>query len=129
VTDAPTILAIEDNPDNMLTLRAVLGNRWRLLEARDGEEGVELALRHRPDLVLLDMSLPKLDGLGVLERLRADPVARGLRIVALTAHAMKGDRERLIAAGCDDYFAKPIEVDRFREMVERWIGPPGRERS
>lgn len=114
-----TILAVEDNPDNMTTLRAALGGRWTLLEACDGEAGLAAALRHLPDLVLLDMSLPRLDGLGVLARLRAHPEAGRLRVVALTAQAMLGDRERLLAAGCDEYLAKPIEVERLLEVVER----------
>jgi CheY-like chemotaxis protein len=129
VGHVPTVLAVEDNADNMTTLRAVLGGRWRMLEARDGEEGYDLAVRHLPDLVLLDMSLPKLDGLGVLAKLRAHPAAGGLRVVALTALAMKGDRERIIAAGCDDYLSKPIEVDRLLEVVVRWMGEPGAEKA
>jgi CheY-like chemotaxis protein len=122
----PRILAVEDNPDNMATLRAILKERGTLLEARDGEEGLAVARTALPDLILLDMSLPRMDGATVVALLRMDPTTRDIPVVALTAHAMKGDRERLLAAGCDDYLSKPLDVHRLLELVERWLDQAGR---
>ncbi len=126
----PAILAIEDNADNLATLRAVLKGRCVLREAGDGEEGLRLAFRDCPDLILLDLSLPKLDGLAVVRRLRLAPATRSLPVIALTAHVMPGDREKALEAGCDDYLPKPIDVDRLLAAMARWIGSaehqPGR---
>ena len=121
----PVILAIEDNPDNQATLRAVLKGRYTLQEASDGELGLQAAFTHRPDLILLDLSLPKLDGLAVVGQLRATPSTKDLPIIALTAHAMPGDREQALAAGCDDYLPKPIDVDRLLATIAHWVGADG----
>lgn len=117
------VLAIEDYADNLATLRAILKDRCVLLEAVNGEEGILAARTQRPDLILLDMSLPGLDGRGVVASLRSDPATRDLPIIALTAHAMKGDREAFLAAGCDGYLAKPIDVEGLLAAVEEWTGP------
>jgi len=119
----PTVLAVEDNPDNMTTLRAILGRRCRFVAATDGDEGLEAARRERPDVILLDVSLPKRDGPAVARLLRDDPSTRDIPIVALTAHAMKGDEERFLAAGFDGYVAKPIDLDHLLGTLERWLGP------
>jgi CheY-like chemotaxis protein len=118
----PAILAIEDHPDNQATLRAILKDRCVLREASDGETGLQAAFAQRPDLILLDLSLPKLDGWAVVKQLRAAPSTREVPIIALTAHAMPGDREKVLAGGCDDYLAKPIDVDRLLAALERWLG-------
>ncbi len=102
------ILIIEDNPDNMITLKAVLHNRYEILEAMDGETGLKLA-KKRPDLVLLDIHLPKMDGFQVMEKLRENKNNHNLPIIALTAMAMKGDREKILSAGFDGYMSKPID--------------------
>ncbi len=123
------ILAVEDNPDSMTTLWAILNEKFTILEARDGAEGLCAARERHPDLILLDMSLPGMDGTALLGRLREDPATREIPVIALTAHAMKGDRERLLAAGCDGYLSKPVDVKQLLETVERWLGPeesPGR---
>lgn len=120
---AAKVLAIEDNPDNMATLRAILGERCVLLEAANGEDGIVAARAERPALILLDMSLPGLDGRGVVARLRADDATRDVPVIALTAHAMKGDREAFLASGCDGYLAKPIDVEGLIAIVEEWTGP------
>jgi CheY-like chemotaxis protein len=114
---------VEDNPDSMTTLWAILNGQFTLIEARDGEEGLKAAVERSPDLILLDMSLPGMDGTAVLARLRENAATREIPVVALTAHAMKGDRERLLAAGCDDYLSKPIEVSLLLEVVDRWLRP------
>ncbi len=103
-----TIAVVEDNADNRLLLCAILGDRYRVVEYADGAEALAGLRRERPDLVLLDISLPGMDGTEVLRRLRADAALKGLPVVALTAHAMAGDRERYLAQGFDHYVAKPI---------------------
>ncbi len=118
----PRVLAVEDNPDNMTTLWAILKGKCTLLEARDGEEALKAARERSPDLILLDISLPGQDGMAVIARLREDPATRDIPVIALTAHAMTGDREKLLAAGCDGYLSKPIEVDRLLEVIEHWLG-------
>lgn len=121
----PTILALEDNADNRATLRAILNGRCQLREAVDGEAGLKAALQQPPDLILLDLSLPKLDGFSVIRQLRAAPATRDVPVIALTAHAMPGDREQALAAGCDDYLPKPIDVERLLAAVSRWTGGGG----
>lgn len=123
----PRILAVEDHPDNLATLRAILKDRCVLLEAVSGEDGILAARTQKPDLILLDMSLPGLDGRSVVGRLRADAATCDVPVIALTAHAMKGDREAFLAAGCDGYLAKPIDVEALLAAVEEWTGP--RERA
>jgi CheY-like chemotaxis protein len=103
-----SIAVVEDNPDNRLLLQALLGDLYRLTEYVDGVQGLAGLRADRPDLVLLDISLPGMDGTAVLAKIRADATLRDLPVIALTAHAMAGDRERLLAAGFDDYVAKPI---------------------
>lgn len=120
---AVRVLAIEDNPDNMATLRAILKGRCVLLEAENGEDGIVAARTREPDLILLDMSLPGLDGRGVVARLRGDAATRDLPVIALTAHAMKGDREAFLSAGCDGYLPKPFDVEELLAVVEVWAGP------
>ncbi|MCP4692285.1 MAG: response regulator, partial [Desulfobacterales bacterium] len=107
----PTILVIEDNPDNMITIKAVLHDRCNILGAADGEEGLNMVLTRRPDVILLDISLPGMDGFQVVEKIKADEKTRKTPVIALTARAMKGDREKIIEAGCDDYISKPIDPE------------------
>ncbi len=103
-----SIAVIEDNADNRLLLRAFLGDRYEIAEYEDGPAALEDFARRAPDLVLLDVSLPGMDGLAVLSRLRADERLKTLPVIALTAHAMAGDRERFLRSGFDDYVPKPI---------------------
>ncbi|MCR5883187.1 response regulator [Rhizobacter sp. J219] len=94
------------------------------VDTADGAESALALLAHtRPDLVLLDIQMPHVDGLALLRQLRADPATAGLLVVAFTAYAMKGDRERLLAAGCDGYLSKPIEVATFAEQVRSLLVP------
>ncbi len=104
-----TVLIVEDNPDNMITIKAVLGNRYRILEATDGETGLRMALEFKPDLVLLDMALPGMDGLTVVRRIRKNTESSPIPVIAMTARAMKGSREEILEAGCDGYISKPID--------------------
>jgi len=123
----PTILVIEDNPDNMVTIRAMLQNRAVTREATTGEEGLELALQHHPDLILLDISLPQMDGFAVVKMLKEDDRAAHIPVLALTALAMKGDRERILQAGCDDYISKPVDPENFAQKIDMWLSQPQKE--
>jgi CheY-like chemotaxis protein len=110
----PRILVVEDNEMNRDMLARRLQKRgFDVSFAITGAEGVSKALAERPDLVLMDMNLPEIDGWEATRRLRADPAGRALRIIALTAHAMEGDRQRSMAAGCDDYETKPVDIERL----------------
>lgn len=119
--DKPLILIIEDNPDNMVTLKAILGNRYNLIEAENGEDGLHMVSTHLPDLVFLDMSLPQMDGYEVVRNIKKDETVKSTPIVALTAHAMKGNREMILTAGCDDYISKPIDPDEIYRCLEKWL--------
>ena len=104
----PAIAIVEDNADNRLLLQAILGDEYDLTEYENGTDALAGITANRPDLVLLDISLPGMDGTEILKRIRADATLRSLRVIALTAHAMAGDREKYLAAGFDDYITKPI---------------------
>jgi two-component system cell cycle response regulator DivK len=123
----PLILLVEDHPDNRVLARKLLERAgFRVMEAVDGRQALEQVAALRPDLVLLDMSLPEVDGFTVARTLRHSPDFKDLRIVALTAHAMDGDRERVLEAGCDEFLTKPIEIPKFiptiRRVLERRAG-------
>jgi CheY-like chemotaxis protein len=92
-----------------------------IYSARDGHEGIRLAYECQPDLILMDLSLPKLNGWEVTRSLKSNPRFKEVPILALTAHAMVGDREKALEAGCDDYFAKPIEVDEFVTFISPYL--------
>jgi CheY-like chemotaxis protein len=116
------ILIVEDNPTNMRLIRMVLGNKgYRLLEATDGEEALAVAIEGRPDLIVMDIQLPKMDGLEVTRRLRQTPQFRETPIIALTASAMEGDREKIMAAGCDEYISKPVSTHQFPRLVAEML--------
>jgi two-component system, cell cycle response regulator DivK len=115
------ILVVEDNERNMRLFRDVLrAAGHRTLEATTGEEAVELATEHGPDLVLMDIQLPGIDGLEALGRLRADERTRAVPVLALTAQAMEGDRERFLAAGFDGYLSKPVNIADLVDTVSRY---------
>ena len=112
------VLVVEDNEINMELVRDVLHAKgYRVLEATSGEEGLELAAQHSPDLILLDIQLPGIDGVATLGRLRERDATAKTTIVALTAHAMEGDRESFLEAGFDGYISKPIDVPDFIRAV------------
>jgi two-component system, cell cycle response regulator DivK len=112
------VLVVEDNDKNMKLFRDVLvATGYRTLEATTGREAIDLASEHMPDLVLMDIQLPDLDGMQALQRLRADARTAPIPVVALTAQAMQGDRERFLAAGFDGYVSKPVNVHDLIETV------------
>lgn len=121
----PLVLIVEDNEHNRKLARDLLRfDGMRTVEARTGAEGIELARQHHPDLVLMDLRLPDIDGQAALRALRADPGTAGLVVVVVTSAAMAGDRERLLAAGFDGYLAKPIDGHRFAAQL-RALLPAG----
>lgn len=113
------ILLVEDNEENWDMLSRRLRRRGHeVLIAVDGEKGVTMATREHPDIILLDMNLPVVDGWTAARRLKGDPVTRHVPIVALTAHAMAGDRDKALEAGCDDYHAKPVNLAQLLTQME-----------
>ena len=121
-----TVLVVEDNPLNRKLVRDVLGHAgFRVLEAEDAEQGIALAVAELPDLILMDVQLPGIDGVEALGHLRADAATAAIPVVALTAFAMKDDRERFLSAGFHGYLEKPISVTALPGQVEALIA--GRE--
>lgn len=119
---AVKILHVEDNPDNRRLVRRLLAiEGYELLEAENGLEGIDMAIREAPDLILLDIGLPRFDGYETAAAMRAFPSLAGSLIVALTAYTNPGDRERILTAGCNGYIAKPIDVDRFPAQVAEFL--------
>ena len=117
---APLVLIVEDIEDNLILIKSLLELAdFRVVEARDGREALAQAQAHHPDLILLDMSLPEIDGWTVARTLRQLPDFRSTLIVALTAHAMQGDREKTFDAGCDEFMTKPIDVPSFVPAVTK----------
>jgi CheY-like chemotaxis protein len=117
-----TILIVEDSPLNRKLVEAVLRpHGYRLLIAVDGEEAIEMATRERPDLILMDIQLPKVSGYDATKTLRSQPETAHIPIVALTAHAMADERERAMAAGCDGYITKPIDTRAFPGRVRQYL--------
>lgn len=123
-----TILIIEDNEQNRyLASFLLVKSGYRVVEAADGPTGLALAADRPPELILLDIQLPRMDGYEVARRLRAQPALRQVPIVAITSHAMPGDREKALAAGCDGYVQKPIDPDTFVAQVAAYLRRPGQE--
>jgi CheY-like chemotaxis protein len=119
----PRLLYVEDNEMNRDMLSRRLQRRgFEVLIASDGEQGVSLAAAEKPDLILMDMSLPILDGWQATRQLKAAPETKGIPVIGLTAHAMATDRDRCLEAGCDDYDTKPVELGRLLEKIERLLG-------
>jgi two-component system cell cycle response regulator DivK len=116
------ILIVEDNEDSRELLAKVLRNKgYMIVEAVDGEEAIEKVVSEKPDLVLLDISIPKLDGYEVAKRLKSREDVKDIPIVAVTAHAMKGDREKVIAAGFEGYISKPVNVRELPDQVRSYL--------
>ncbi|MEW6488893.1 MAG: response regulator [Thermodesulfobacteriota bacterium] len=117
-----TVLVVEDNDDNRALVVKVLGRQgYRVLEATSGEQALEVAARERPDLVLMDLNLAGMSGFDATRRLKADPELGRVPVVALTAYAMVGDRERALEAGCDGYLSKPVDVRKLPGQVESYL--------
>jgi two-component system, cell cycle response regulator DivK len=117
------VLLVEDNEMNRDMLsRRLIRRGFQVVFAMDGQHGIDLAHSERPDIILMDLSLPVIDGWEATRRLKADDSTRSVPVIGLTAHAMSGDREKAIEAGCDDYDTKPVELDRLIGMIERLLG-------
>lgn len=123
MADPYTILLVEDNLHNRKIFKEMLEySGFRTVEAEDGAKALSLVASERPDLILMDLSIPIIDGWECTRRLKADPATRNIPILALTAHAMRGDQERALQAGCDGYLAKPISPKRVVAEVRRRLG-------
>jgi CheY-like chemotaxis protein len=115
----PKILLVEDNEMNRDMLsRRLVRNGYEVVIAVDGAKGVAMAGSERPDLILMDMSLPEIDGWEATRRVKADPATKSIPVIALTAHAMAEDKERSLAAGCDDFDTKPVELPRLLAKIQ-----------
>lgn len=119
------VMVVEDTPANMKLVSMLLDKAgYRVLQADNATSAMALARAQRPDLILMDIQLPGMDGLTATRLLKADDATRHIKVVALTAFAMKGDEEKMIAAGCDGYIAKPIQYKRFLDEVARVLDAP-----
>ena len=126
----PTILVIEDNEQSIYLITFILEkNGYQVVQARDGREGIELAGRIKPALIILDIQLPVMDGHEVARRLQKQAETRDIPIVAVTSYAMIGDRERIMANGCEGYIEKPIEPDTFMAEIEQYLGENRKPRT
>lgn len=118
------ILHIEDSIENRILIRRLLQYEgYEVLEAGNAEEALLLLQKHTPHLILMDMNMPKVDGYTLTSQIKKNPHLHSIPIVAITANVMRGDRERSMQAGCDGYFEKPIDVDRFSEQLARFLKP------
>jgi two-component system cell cycle response regulator DivK len=116
--DRPRILIVDDNPQNLKLARVLLlGEGYDVATAADAEEALRVLEGFDPALVLMDVQLPGMDGLELTRRLKADPARAGILVVALTAYAMKGDEEKAVAAGCDGYIAKPLDIEELPRLI------------
>ena len=119
----PKVLLVEDNEMNRDMLSRRLSKKgYEIVIAEDGAQGVALARSERPDLILMDMSLPVLHGWDATRQLKADPQTKAIPVIALTAHAMSGDREKALEAGCDEFDTKPVELPRLLEKMQKLMG-------
>ena len=120
------VLYVEDNDDNvyMLKMRLELVGDFEVLAAEDGEKGCEIALRERPDIILMDLEMPIIDGWEATRRLKGNPQTHDIPVIALSAHALAGEREKAMAAGCDEFDTKPIEFERLVATVRRLLAHP-----
>jgi CheY-like chemotaxis protein len=120
----PRILLVEDNDMNRDMLsRRLVRNGYEVFLAVDGQQGVDMALSEHPDLILMDMSLPVIDGWEATRRIKANDATRRIPVIALTAHAMADDREKAIEVGCDDYDTKPVEISRLVGKIAALLKP------
>lgn len=124
------VLVVEDTAVNMKLISMLLGKAgYRVLQTGNASDGIALAREHRPDLILMDIQLPGMDGLTATRLLKEDETTRHIKVIALTAFAMKGDEERMIAAGCDGYIAKPIQYRHFLAEIEKYLSDMATERK
>jgi len=120
------ILIVEDNEKNRTLVKDVLEyHGYEIIEARDGKEGIKMAKEHKPDLILMDIQMPVMDGITAGRILKNDPETKDIKIIALASFAMKGDKEKILKAGFDDYIAKPIDTRKLSGYIERLLGKGG----
>ena len=120
--ETKTILVIEDNELNMKLVNGLIGiGKYRMLQAQDAESGIEIIHEQRPDLVLMDIQLPGMDGLTATKILKEDPDLKNIPIVALTSYAMQGDKEKALEAGCVGYITKPIDTRKFLKTLSQYL--------
>ncbi len=117
----PLVLVIEDDPDNLTTIKVILKKDYRIIEALDGKTGLALVLKKLPDLVLLDMALPQMNGFMVVKRIRDNKKACSIPVIAMTALTMETDRKRILETGCDAYLAKPFDITLFINTIKQWV--------
>ncbi len=116
------ILYVEDNPDNRLLVRRLLqASGYTILEAENASQTMHVLKDNTPDLILMDINMPDMDGYTLTNKLKSNPITSGIPIVAITANVMRGDRERTLHAGCDGYIEKPIDIDRFINQIESFL--------
>jgi two-component system cell cycle response regulator DivK len=126
----PRILYVEDNDDNIYMLtRRLTRKGYEVVVARDGEAGVEVASVEMPDLILMDLGLPVIDGWEATRRLKQNPATAGIPIIALSAHAMDGDRDSAIAAGCDEFETKPVQLDQLLHKMQTLLARSSPEQA
>ncbi|MCK9311277.1 MAG: response regulator, partial [Bacteroidales bacterium] len=121
VSGTPIVLVVEDNPDNMMTIKALLSDRCEVVESENGMTGIEMAKKYHPNLILMDIALPGVNGIDALDELRKDDQLKDIPVIAISANAMKGDREDFLAHGFDGYISKPIDNQHFMEVINKWI--------
>ncbi len=125
-----TVLVVEDNDLNMRLFHDVLeAHGYNVLQAKDGMEGLRMAREERPDLILMDIQLPDVSGLEVTKWLKDDETLKSIPVIAITAFAMAGDKEKILEGGCDAYLVKPISIPNFLQTVERFVKPLVAERE
>jgi len=121
-TDTVKLLLVEDNEMNRdMLARRLTRKGFEIVQAQDGRQALDVAAQEMPDLILMDLSLPEMDGWEASARLKAQALTRHIPIIALTAHAMVGDREKALNAGCDDYDTKPIDLRRLLDKIQMWL--------
>jgi len=121
-TSKATILYVEDNPDNrMLVRRILMSEDYSLLEAKDGSDALNVLKTHRPDLILMDINMPDMDGYTLTAKIKSMSGFERIPILALTANVMRGDKEKTLEAGCDGYIQKPLDIDQLIREVDRFL--------
>lgn len=119
---APAILHVEDNPDNRILVRRLLqSDGYRVIEAENATQALDLVHTQCPDLILMDINMPDIDGYTLTARIKGFPESKNIPIIAITANVMKGDREKTLQAGCDGYIEKPIDIDNFLDQIARFL--------
>jgi two-component system cell cycle response regulator DivK len=123
MAEKKTVLIVEDSELNMRLFNDLLeAFGYRTVKTKDGRQALPLAREHKPDLIVMDIQLPEISGIDITERLKKDPALKSIPVVAVTAFAMRGDEQKIMAAGCDAYLSKPISVTTFLETIRRFIG-------